>query len=319
MSVAPLTASGVRPEFRMDDVRPALIVNAEIVRCLLPEFDQVSITVVDSTGNAFTCAQAGGLAGDLDRLQYGLGEGPCIDSIQGDVRVVAPDIRRDDRWSRYVSSAAELGLRAQLAAPLRSRGDAPMGALNLYSTTRRDIPATAPLIAEALAAQVAGVLDTFREIENLHRALATRRTIGIAVGLLMAEYQLSESAAFAVLERRSSHTNARVRDIAARMVADGNAAGVVSADDTWFQLTFVAPGGRIYETTLQAPSDVEAVRLADLAFGDDEHIRIHDFLDGDGLTVRPPARLHVERVQAHQAVPGLGLVITDPDGTVTRR
>jgi len=85
------------------------------------------------------------------------------------------------------------------------------------------------------------------------------------------------------------------------------------------QVTFVAPTGWTYEVTGQAPSDVEAVRLADETLEYVERIGIHDFLNDDGQTVRSPARLHVERVQTHQAASGFGLVITDPDGTVTRK
>lgn len=351
-------ASETRSGDHMGEVQSTLAVNAEIVASLLPEFDQVSISVLDSAGSVLTCAQAGEVANDLDQLQYGLGEGPCIDSIRGGVRVVAPHIQRDDRWSGYVPSAAELGLRAQLAAPLGRRGEGPLGALNLYSTTRREIAATAPPIAEALAAQVAAVLESSREIENLHRALATRKAIGVAVGLLMAEYQLSETAALAALKRHSSEANVKVRDIAARIVAESNAALVMPTgharasrhhrapgkpardrsrslgrkgpaseavdalavdDDKWFQLTFVTPEGRTYEMTLQAPTDIEAVRRADEALEGVERVAIGDFLRGEGLTVRPPARLHVERAQAHQAVLGLGLVITDSNGTVTRK
>ena len=69
-----------------------------------------------------------------------------------------------------------------------------MGALNMYSTTRGVITPEAPLIAKALAAQVAGALASFREIENLHAAMATRQTIGVAIGLLMAQHQLTETA-----------------------------------------------------------------------------------------------------------------------------
>ena len=81
------------------------------------------------------------------------------------------------------------------------------------------------MIANALAAQVAAALANFRQIEDLHNALATRTTIGVAVGLLMAQYELTEAAAFAVLRRRSSHANVKLRDIAAQFVAEYDATG----------------------------------------------------------------------------------------------
>lgn len=219
-------SSEAEVDSHMADAQRSLTVNAEMVTFLLPDFDQVSITVVDSKGSTFTRAQAGDLVRSLDRLQYSLGEGPCIDSLRGAVPVVASHIQQGQRWRRYVSSAAELGLRSQVATPLRGGDGQLMGALNMYSTTRGDIAPPAPLIAEALAAQIAGSLVGFREIENLHRALAARRTIGAAIGMLMAQYQLTETAAFAVLRRRSTYANVDLGVIAAQMVAEGNVAGL---------------------------------------------------------------------------------------------
>jgi len=211
---------------QMAQAQRALRANAEMVTFLLPDFDQVSITVVDSEGSAFSCAQAGGLVGELDRLQYGLGEGPCIESLRGVVPVVVSHIEQDERWRDYVRAAAELGLRSQVATPLRWGEGQLMGVLNLYSTTRGEIAPSAPRVAEAIAAQIAGSLAGFREIENLQRALATRRTVGAAIGMLMAQYKLTETAAFAVLERRATFASVNVGDIAAQMVAEGNVAGL---------------------------------------------------------------------------------------------
>lgn len=217
--------SGVGFDSQMEDAQRSLDVNADMVRCLLPEFDQVSITVVDDTGGISTCAQAGDVVTDLDQLQYGMGEGPCVDSLRSAVPVAAPHIQRDERWRRYVSSAAELGLKSQLAAPVQWGEHKPMGALNMYSTTRDDIAPTASLIAQAIAAQIAAALANLRTIENLHNALATRTIIGQATGLLMAQYELSETAAFALLRRRSSHANVKLRDIAAQIVAERSGTG----------------------------------------------------------------------------------------------
>jgi AmiR/NasT family two-component response regulator len=100
-----------------------------------------------------------------------------------------------------------------------------MGALNMYSTTRVEIAAAAPLIAKTLAAQIASVLSSSREIQNLHDALNTRTAIGTAIGLLMAKYGLTEAAALNLLKRRSSHANLKVRVIAARIVAEHDTAG----------------------------------------------------------------------------------------------
>ncbi len=166
-----------------------MTVNARMLLCLLPDFDQVSITVVDDNGDISTLAQAGDLVTDLDQLQYGLGEGPCIDSVRDANPVVAARIQRDDRWGRYVPAAAELGLRSQVATPLLWRDDKPLGVLNMYSTTHADVAFSAPVVAEVMAAQIVSALAGLREIEHLHRELADRAVLGQAIGLVMAWLQ----------------------------------------------------------------------------------------------------------------------------------
>jgi hypothetical protein len=86
-----------------------------------------------------------------------------------------------------------------------------------------------------------------------------------------------------------------------------------------FRVTFNAPSGFKYEVTGKASSEVEAVTLADQTLEYVSRIGFSDHLEADGVTVRPPAGLKVERIQPDEATSGFGLVITAPDGTVTRK
>ena len=179
-------ASYPRFELAARDARRSMTVNARMLLCLLPDFDQVSITLVDPAGEISTLAQAGDLVTDLDQLQYGLGEGPCIDSARGAHPVVAADIQRDTRWQRYIPAASELGLRSQVATPLRWEDDKPLGVLNMYSTTHSQVAFSAPVVAEVMAAQIVSALAALREIEHLHSELADRAVLGQAIGIVMA-------------------------------------------------------------------------------------------------------------------------------------
>ena len=69
------------------------------------------------------------------------------------------------------------------------------------------------------------LLNYARQVSRLQEGLATRKVIGQAIGLLMAEYQLSEDAAFEVLRRRYSYANIKLRDIAQAMVDEANSVG----------------------------------------------------------------------------------------------
>jgi hypothetical protein len=97
-------------------------------------------------------------------------------------------------------------------------------------------------VASRIASSVAVTsLELARaEIATLNEALRTRTTIGEAVGLLMHEKTLTADAAFAHLVEVSSHTNIKIREIAARMVDEADArAG--RADDAGVQAQPWAP------------------------------------------------------------------------------
>lgn len=195
-----------------------MTVNARMLLCLLPDFDQVSITLVDPVGEISTLAQDGDLVTDLDQLQYSLGEGPCIDSARSAQPVVAADIQRDYRWQRYVPAASELGLRSQVATPLRWHDDKPLGVLNLYSTTHSHVAFSAPVVAEVMAAQIVSALAALREIEHLHSELADRAVLGQAIGLVMAWLQDDSDRAMNYLRSLAMQQQRTLTEVAEELV-----------------------------------------------------------------------------------------------------
>lgn len=65
----------------------------------------------------------------------------------------------------------------------------------------------------------ADLAEARHQIENLQAALETRHIIGLAQGILMCRYGLTEDQAFAYLSRISQDSNVRVRELARRLVA----------------------------------------------------------------------------------------------------
>jgi ANTAR domain len=77
---------------------------------------------------------------------------------------------------------------------------------------------TALLRAERLQAR----LDhSATHIDNLMRALESNRSIGMAIGILMADTKRTESEAFDALRRVSQYTNRKLRDVAADVLYTG--------------------------------------------------------------------------------------------------
>jgi GAF domain-containing protein len=191
---------------------------AETALLSIPSIEHVGVSVLDRHGHAETVAATSDLVLQLDKLQYSLDEGPCVDSLRDATVVAAPRISGDPRWPRYVPAAVHLGLKAQLAVKLYLDDQGTVGGLNMYSTSSEEIDPQAPGIADLFATHAALALGKAREVDHLHQALRTREVIGQAVGLLMAQYKLDPDGAFAFLVRSSSHANTKVRDIAAQMV-----------------------------------------------------------------------------------------------------
>jgi GAF domain-containing protein len=194
----------------------------ETARGSIPGFDHVGVSTIDKRGRVHTRATTSDLVRELDALQYGLQEGPCVDSLHEANMVSAPDIRHDQRWPTYVPAAVKLGLRSQLAVKLFLDEEGTVGGLNLYSTISSEIDPAAAVAADLFASQAVAVLEKTRELDDLHAALLTREQIGQAVGLVMAQYHVTSQSAFTFLARTSSHSNIKLRDIAERVIADHN-------------------------------------------------------------------------------------------------
>jgi AmiR/NasT family two-component response regulator len=75
-------------------------------------------------------------------------------------------------------------------------------------------------VAELFAAQAALAMGKARAIHQLEEGMRSRQRIGVAVGILMQRYAMSEERAFAYLVRESSHGNRKLRDVAADVVSD---------------------------------------------------------------------------------------------------
>jgi GAF domain-containing protein len=195
---------------------------AHAARSSIPGFDQVGISTLQRNGEVQTRAATGDLVYKLDATQYELGEGPCVDTLREARVVVAPRLRQEQRWPRYVPAAVEMGLRSQLAVKLYLDEEGTLGGLNLYSTTSDDIADEAEATAELFAAHAAIALSNAHERETLNQALHTRKVIGQALGILMERYKINEDRAFAFMVRASTHGNIKLRDIAQGLVDQGN-------------------------------------------------------------------------------------------------
>ncbi|MCA0143991.1 ANTAR domain-containing protein [Blastococcus sp. LR1] len=80
----------------------------------------------------------------------------------------------------------------------------------------------APLVEGELARVVAELEATRAELASCNEALKSCRRIGIAMGILMERYKLTDQRAFELLRRTSQRRNVKLRDIAYQFTLTGS-------------------------------------------------------------------------------------------------
>ena len=190
----------------------------------IPGCHAASVTVLDGD-QPRTIAGTDEATYELDRRQYLLHDGPCLDAAR------RQEVNRwtlheaEQRFPDFTSLAEEMGLRSYLSAGLSLAGRT-LGALNLSSHdpdgfSQLDEDMLALFTVPAAAAIV--VADRYVEArdlsEQLEQALVSRAVIDQAIGIVMAESRCDADQAFATLTRASNNRNMKLRDLAAEIVA----------------------------------------------------------------------------------------------------
>ncbi len=164
----------------------------------------------------------------LEQVQQAGSCGPGVEACRTGAIIRVADLPGHWReWGAYQRAAGDAGVAAVASVPLRSNGDS-IGAVDLYSTVRRDWSADDLAAAAILADMATGYLvhawerdRQYRVIEQLREALASRIVIEQAKGILAAERHISVDEAFEVLRRHARRHAASLRSVADAVVSLG--------------------------------------------------------------------------------------------------
>ncbi len=219
VDVAAALANAARDISSAEDLDATLELIVGVARDSMPGVDEVGVSIVHADGRVETRAATGPRVLELDELQVTVGEGPCLHAMSTGETVRVHHLRHEQRWPRFVPGAIALGLRSSLGLRV-SVGSNPAGALNVYSFTADEIDEDSVQLAELFAAHVGLALGHARRLENLNAALATRKVIGLALGILMERLEIDEDRAFAYLTRMSATLETKLRDVAASVVEE---------------------------------------------------------------------------------------------------
>ncbi|MBB4964930.1 AmiR/NasT family two-component response regulator [Saccharothrix violaceirubra] len=197
---------------------------AESAARVIPDAQNVSVTVLDADGSGHTAAATDQVVVAIDRDQYAAGEGPCLEAAatKRPVRVTAEGGR--ERWPAFAAAAAEAGVRAYLSAPL-ILDDRVIGALNVFSADEHAFDPFDEALLRLFVTAASTTITGFRRyersrglIQHLQNALESRAEIDQAKGVLMAAHGVSAEEAFARLVQESQQHNTKLRDVARNLL-----------------------------------------------------------------------------------------------------
>ena len=179
---------------------------------------------VQPNSRPLTVASSDLLASQVDEVQYGLDEGPCLASLRTGQVVRIDDLAADQRWPRYAGRALGYGVVSSLSYPLQVQGK-PVGALNVYSRDRGFFGELHTRQAERFAQDASTAVGLAARMaqqavltDQLRASLASRSVIDRALGVIMGEQRCSAEFAFETLRWASQNRNVKLRQVAEEVI-----------------------------------------------------------------------------------------------------
>jgi GAF domain-containing protein len=209
------------------DLKGVLDEVAHLAKRTIPGADEVSVTLVGKK-DTYTAVYTGQLAVGLDELQYGEGNGPCLDASVSGTTLSLPNITAEARWPKWTAQAAQAGARSSLSIGLPMHEQV-AGALNVYATRPEAFDDDAIILGQTFAGYAAVALTNAHLYDaqanlaqQMQAAMQSRAVIEQAKGIIMGGRHCTPDEAFAILVRLSQDTNRKLRDVATALVARAN-------------------------------------------------------------------------------------------------
>jgi hypothetical protein len=187
----------------------------------------VGLSLLSGASPAAILAATDGTARVIEELQFGLGEGPCVDSVSTGRPVLHGDLAQTASllWPGFTSGALEAGVAAVFAFPLQV-GAISLGALDLSRDT------VGPLededVREAVAlAGAATVLLLHLQLNSGHEeihvdladSLVHRAVVHQATGMIAGQMETDLADALTLLRARAFASGRPIVDVARDVVA----------------------------------------------------------------------------------------------------
>jgi GAF domain-containing protein len=189
----------------------------------IPGADGAGLTLLEEDRSDTLVATAPFVT-EIDDVQYGMGQGPCISAARDGRTVMSGSLGADSRWPRFGGTIARLGVHSVVSLPLMTP-EGVVGAMNVYAHAKNAFDDRSVSLGElyaipaAIAVQNAQVLArTQRLVAQLRSALETRGVIDRAVGIMMSRSGGTEQEALERLRALSQHEHRRLAVVARQIV-----------------------------------------------------------------------------------------------------
>ena len=207
------------------DLRNLLAKVASFAVRAIPGAEGAGLTLLESD-RADTIVKSEQFVQEVDNIQYGLGEGPCISAAATGRTMRSGSLGDDQRWPPFGPRADRLGVHSVLSLPLVA-GDVVVGAMNVYAHAPGSFDERSEELGElfavpaAIAVQNAQILEQTRRLaESLQAALTSRAVIDQAIGIMRSRSGITADEAFDRLRQQSQHGHGKVSAVAASIVED---------------------------------------------------------------------------------------------------
>lgn len=165
------------------------------------------------------------LAERLGRIAAACVPEPVHEALSQRAPILVGDLDTTQDWSSYATGirSEQLPIRSIAAYSLHAP-DAALGVLALHSPEPGYFTEDLIDIGGVMADHATIALTALRattSATHMRDALESNRRIGMAIGILMTQRQVTDAEAFELLRVASRHTRLRVRDLAEQVVSTG--------------------------------------------------------------------------------------------------
>lgn len=211
------TLSGVARTLQAEpDVETTVSAIVKVALDYVDGAEYAGIALVER-GRIHTVAPTGEIVRAIDKLQYDLREGPCVDAIAEHQTYRVGNVGGERRWPSFGPAAARNGIHSLLSYRLFVT-DRTLGALNFYSSRVNAFDQRTEDDGTLFATHAAVALIGAQREAQLSLAIDNRDVISTAKGILMERHDINAAEAFRILVEASQSANLKLHQTAAWFV-----------------------------------------------------------------------------------------------------